>query len=78
MIFLMAIIDIYQTHTIPGKILAFGSGHMFQDKYITNEMNMEIWDYCLNILVTKDLTFKMSEFSDLEVEKQIMELSCSL
>lgn len=28
-----------------GKILAIGSGYMFEDKYISEDTNMAIWEY---------------------------------
>lgn len=50
-----------------GQILAVGSGHMFQDKYISNEYNMNIWDYFITLLVDKSIKFKSSDFNDVEV-----------
>lgn len=50
-----------------GKIIAIGSGHMFQDKYLNDESNSLIWDYFLHILVTDNFKFDRLDFTDVEV-----------
>ncbi|XP_058449784.1 intraflagellar transport protein 52 homolog [Malaya genurostris] len=50
-----------------GKIIAIGSGHMFQDKYIANETNMSIWDSIFTMILDNQFSFKSSDFNDLEI-----------
>lgn len=57
----------YYSNESNGKIIAIGSGHMFQDKYINDESNSMIWDYFLNILITDEFKFDRLDFSDVEI-----------
>ncbi|XP_053676208.1 intraflagellar transport protein 52 homolog [Anopheles nili] len=50
-----------------GKLIAIGSGHMFQDKYISNEVNTALWDSLLALILQDDFQFKASDFNDLEI-----------
>lgn len=50
-----------------GQILAIGSGHMFTDKYIVNEHNMNVWDYFITLLVERTITYKAKDFNDVEI-----------
>ncbi|XP_055372223.1 intraflagellar transport protein 52 homolog [Condylostylus longicornis] len=50
-----------------GKILAIGSGHMFQDKYLTDKTNDIILDYFLNLLSNDDIKFTHLDFNDVEI-----------
>lgn len=50
-----------------GKLLAIGSGHMFQDKYITEESNAAIWDYFIRLIAEDTLTFSSYDFSDVDI-----------
>ncbi|XP_055640543.1 intraflagellar transport protein 52 homolog [Toxorhynchites rutilus septentrionalis] len=50
-----------------GKLIAIGSGHMFHDKYISNEINMAIWDGFFGMILDDDFNFKSSDFNDLEI-----------
>uniref|UniRef100_A0A182JWG9 Uncharacterized protein n=1 Tax=Anopheles christyi TaxID=43041 RepID=A0A182JWG9_9DIPT len=50
-----------------GKLVAIGSGHMFQDKYITNEVNTALWDSLLTMILQDEFKFKPSDFNDLEI-----------
>lgn len=40
---------------------------MFHDKYITEDINMYIWDYFLNILTNDEMKFSSYDFTDVEV-----------
>lgn len=57
----------YYSNENNGKIIAIGSGHMFHDKYITEDINMYIWDYFLNILTNDEMKFSSYDFTDVEV-----------
>uniref|UniRef100_A0A182IQ74 Uncharacterized protein n=2 Tax=Anopheles atroparvus TaxID=41427 RepID=A0A182IQ74_ANOAO len=50
-----------------GKLVAIGSGHMFQDKYITNEVNTALWDSLFAMILQDEFKFKASDFNDLEI-----------
>lgn len=50
-----------------GKILALGSGYMFEDKYITEDTNSVIWDYFMALLVGNSIKFNSYDFSVLEI-----------
>ncbi|XP_041775642.1 intraflagellar transport protein 52 homolog isoform X1 [Anopheles merus] len=50
-----------------GKLVAIGSGHMFQDKYISNEVNTALWDSLLAMVLQDEFKFKPSDFNDLEI-----------
>lgn len=50
-----------------GKILALGSGYMFEDKYITEDTNSAIWDYFMTLLVGNSIKFNSYDFSVLEI-----------
>lgn len=50
-----------------GKILALGSGYMFEDKYISEDTNMAIWDYFVALLVNNDVKFSSYDFSDIDI-----------
>uniref|UniRef100_A0A8W7JBN4 Intraflagellar transport 52 n=1 Tax=Anopheles albimanus TaxID=7167 RepID=A0A8W7JBN4_ANOAL len=50
-----------------GKLIAIGSGHMFQDKYISNEVNTTLWDCLLTMILQDEFKFKASDFNDLEI-----------
>lgn len=57
----------YYSNDKGGQILAIGSGHMFTDKYIINEHNMNVWDYFITLLVERTITFKSKDFNDVEI-----------
>lgn len=57
----------YYANEKGGQILAIGSGHMFTDKYIVNEHNMNVWDYFITLLVEKTISFKAKDFNDVEI-----------
>lgn len=50
-----------------GKILAVGSGYMFEDKYIMEETNSAIWDYFVDLLVKADVKFSSYDFVDINL-----------
>ncbi|KFB39182.1 intraflagellar transport 52, putative [Anopheles sinensis] len=50
-----------------GKLVAIGSGHMFQDKYISNEVNTALWDNLFAMILQEEFKFKASDFNDLEI-----------
>lgn len=50
-----------------GKILAIGSGYMFEDKYITEETNMSIWDYIVNLLTNPEAKFTSYDFANIDI-----------
>lgn len=52
-----------------GKILAIGSGHMFSDKYINDESNVNIWDFFLTILTEEDFKFDNLDLTDVEINE---------
>lgn len=50
-----------------GRILACGSGHMFQDRYIMDdECNMGIFDYIIALL-TDQIAAKQIQFNDIDI-----------
>lgn len=53
-------------HQSGGKILAIGSGHMFNDRYICEEANMIIWDYIFR-LMTEEIPLSQLQLNDIEV-----------
>ncbi|EAT45586.1 AAEL003132-PA [Aedes aegypti] len=57
----------YYQNEANGKLIAIGSGHMFQDKYITNEINTAIWDSIFGLILEDNFKFKSSDFNDLEI-----------
>lgn len=59
-----------------GKLIAIGSGHMFQDKYISNEVNTTLWDCLLTMILQDEFKFKASDFNDLEVSRVAPVNSC--
>lgn len=50
-----------------GKILAIGSGHMFDDKYIIEETNVAIWEYLMRLLSDHSLKLTSNDFNDVDV-----------
>lgn len=50
-----------------GKILAVGSGYMFEDKYVMEETNSAIWDYFMNLLTKTDIKFTSYDFVDINL-----------
>lgn len=50
-----------------GKILAIGSGHMFQDKYIVEETNAAIWEYLIRTMTDDMTTFSSYDFNDVDI-----------
>lgn len=50
-----------------GKILALGSGYMFEDKYIGEETNMLIWEYLIQLLLDDTQTFSNYDFADIDL-----------
>lgn len=50
-----------------GKILAIGSGYMFEDKYIMDETNSIIWDYFMNLLTQIEIQFTSYDFIDINL-----------
>lgn len=50
-----------------GKILAIGSGYMFEDKYFIEETNAAIWDYFVNLLTKDDVKFTTYDFVDINL-----------
>lgn len=57
----------YYCNDKSGKILAVGSGYMFEDKYITEDTNLAIWDYFMALLTTDDINFSAFDFSNIEI-----------
>ncbi|XP_055710656.1 intraflagellar transport protein 52 homolog [Phlebotomus papatasi] len=53
-------------HQSGGKILAIGSGHMFNDRYICEEANMIIWDYIFR-LMTEEIPLSQLQLNDIEI-----------
>lgn len=50
-----------------GKILAIGSGYMFEDKYIGEETNMLIWEYLIGVLTDQSHKFTTYDFADIDL-----------
>lgn len=50
-----------------GKILAIGSGYMFEDKYITEETNIAIWEYLIKLLIDPAQKFSTYDFADIDL-----------
>lgn len=50
-----------------GKILAIGSGYMFEDKYISEETNMAIWDYLIRLMNDSTQKFSSYDFADIDL-----------
>lgn len=56
-----------------GKIIAIGSGYIFQDKYLNNDkINEAILDYFLNLLENDEIKFTHFDFNDIEVCSSFM------
>lgn len=45
---------------------------MFEDKYITEETNLVIWDYFLNLLTNADAKLTSQDFSDIDINDNKM------
>lgn len=56
----------YYVNEVGGKILAIGSGHMFQDKYISHDTNMVLWDQFMNLLLDK-INLHPNDLNDIEI-----------
>lgn len=50
-----------------GKILAIGSGYMFEDKYISEDTNMIIWEYFIKLLLDPNQKFSSYDFADIDL-----------
>lgn len=50
-----------------GKILAIGSGYMFEDKYIGEETNMLVWEYFIKLLLDDSQSFSNYDFADIDL-----------
>lgn len=50
-----------------GKILALGSGYIFEDKYIGEETNMGIFEYLIQLLVDPNHKFTSYDFADIDL-----------
>lgn len=50
-----------------GKIVAIGSGYMFEDKYIGEETNLLIWEYLINLLIDQNHKFTTYDFADIDL-----------
>lgn len=50
-----------------GKILAIGSGYMFEDKYIGEDTNMLIWEYFIKLLIENDQKFTNYDFANIDL-----------
>lgn len=50
-----------------GKILAIGSGYMFEDKYINEETNMIIWEYFIQLMLNPNQKFTSYDFADIDL-----------
>lgn len=57
----------YYSNSNGGKILAVGSGYMFDDKYIIEDTNMAIWDYFLRLLVEDNIKLTSNDFNDIDI-----------
>lgn len=58
---------LYTNPTSSGRILACGSGHMFQDRYITEEeSNMTIFTYFISLL-TNQIPLKQIQFNHIDI-----------
>lgn len=58
---------LYTNSTTGGRIIACGSGHMFQDRYITEEeSNMTIFSYFLSLL-TDQIPSKQVQFNEIDI-----------
>lgn len=57
----------YYCNNRGGQMLAIGSGHMFQDKYITEETNAAIWDYFLSIFIDDTIKFSAYDYGDVDI-----------
>lgn len=55
-----------------GKILAIGSGHMFEDKYIGEETNMVIWDYIIKLMIDPSHKFTSYDFADIDLSDNVL------
>lgn len=50
-----------------GKVLSLGSGHMFEDKYISNKTNEQILQYIVHLLFSDNIRFSHLDFNDIEI-----------
>lgn len=57
----------YYCNDRDGKILAIGSGYMFEDKYIGEETNMLIWEYLISLLIDQSQKFTTYDFADIDL-----------
>lgn len=61
---------LYTNSQTGGRIIACGSGHMFQDRYITSaadeESNMAIFNYFISLLTDK-IPAKQIQFNDIDI-----------
>lgn len=57
----------YYCHANGGKIMAIGSGSMFEDKYVGEETNIAIWDYLLRLLTGDSIKLTANDFNDIDV-----------
>lgn len=55
-----------------GKILAIGSGYMFEDKYISEETNMIIWDYLITLMIDNNQKFSSYDFADIDLNDNVL------
>lgn len=55
-----------------GKILAIGSGYMFEDKYIGEETNMIIWEYFIKLLIDDGQKFANYDFADIDLSDNVL------
>lgn len=57
----------YYCNEKSGKILAIGSGYMFEDKYITEDTNLAMWDYLINLLTNPSMKLSSYDFTDIDI-----------
>lgn len=50
-----------------GKILAIGSGYMFEDKYITEDTNLAMWDYLISLMTNPSIKLSPYDFTDIDI-----------
>lgn len=62
----------YYCNDLDGKIVSIGSGHMFQDKYITENSNLLIWDYIIKLMIHNEIKFSSYDFSEVEINDNIL------
>lgn len=57
----------YHRNNAQGKVLTIGSGHMFSDKYMSEETNVAIWEYLVELMADRGPVFTSYDFSDVDI-----------